>query len=254
MIYTLDVGNSFIKLAIFDNGKLLVFEVFKEVKELSKYVTNHNEEDTFYLCSVVPEKSIRLKQFIKAEYSADTLEIKRNSSYNVKILYETPNTLGLDRICAVEGALFLSKYPEKEEQFSEKSTILTIDFGTATTLNFLNYPNNFIGGIIAPGVNTMFNSLNKNTAQLPLVDAGEYKGLIGTSTNSSISSGIINSTVGLIEKTIRHLTDEKKVKNLIIYVTGGGAKLMIPYLKIDFVYEKALVNYGIKSVLGRNPI
>ncbi len=254
MIYTLDVGNSFIKLATFDNNKLLVFEAFHEVKELSKYIINHNEEDAFYLCSVVPEKSTLLKQFIKTEYGTDTLEIKRNSSYNIKILYETPNTLGLDRICAIEGALFLSKNPENEKRFSEKSTILAIDLGTATTLNLLNYPNNFIGGIISPGVDTMFNSLGKNTAQLPVANIGDYKGIIGTSTNSSISSGIVNSTVGLIEKTIRHLNEDKKAKNIIIYVTGGGAKLIIPYLKFDFIYEKALVNYGIKNVLGRNSI
>lgn len=250
MIYTLDVGNSFIKLASFDDNKLVDFETFKEARELPKFVSKVNK-NIFYLCSVAPEKSAYLKQLIKAEYNFETKEVKRNSFYNVKILYETPNTLGLDRICAVEGALLLSKNFEAEKQFSDKATILAIDFGTATTLNFLNYPNNFVGGIILPGIKTMFDSLNMNTAQLPIADIKDYKGIVGTSTSSSISSGVINSTIGLIEKTIRYFREEKKVTNLIIFVTGGNAKLMIPYLKFDFTYEKALVNYGIKSILNK---
>jgi type III pantothenate kinase len=251
MLYTFDIGNTNIKLASFDNDKLIDFIIAEDFKNLSKVITR--EKDTaIAFCSVVPEKSNYIKELAKRDFNIEPFEVKLGSFANIKVMYETPNTLGLDRICSLQGAISLSTNLPEEQKFKENSFILTIDFGTATTINFLSYPNNFIGGIICPGIHTMINSLNKGTAQLPAADINDYKGLIGTSTNSSISSGIINATVGLIDKTIAHLKNDKKVDNLLIYVTGGNAKLLIPFLKFNFIYEKALVNYGIKNILSRN--
>jgi type III pantothenate kinase len=250
MLYTLDIGNTNIKLASFVEDKLSDFVIVKDLQEISNFIIK-DKNVSIAFCSVVPEKSNQLKGLAKRDLAIEPFEVKLNSFTNIKISYETPNTLGLDRICSLEGALYLSSNLREEQKFNESSIILTVDFGTATTINFLSYPNNFIGGLISPGIHVMINSLNTGTAQLPVADVNDYKGLIGTSTNSSISSGIINATIGLIEKVISYLKNERKTENLIIYITGGNARLLMPFLKFNFIYEKALINYGIKNIFSR---
>lgn len=250
MLYTLDIGNTNIKLASFDQDELIDFLVLKDINELSKLIVK-NEETSIAYSSVVPERSNYLKEFAKRDFDIEPFEVKLNSFTDIKILYDTPKTLGIDRICSVEGAFYLSSNTSDEKKFAENSLIMTIDAGTATTLNFLSYPNNFIGGIIAPGIHTMINSLNKSTSQLPVIDLNDYKGLVGTSTKASIASGIINSTVGLLERVMNNVKSEKKIENIITYITGGNAKLLIPFLKFNFIFEKALVNYGIKNIFSR---
>ena len=93
----------------------------------------------------------------------------------------------MDRVCSVVGALELAT---NQKIISENQFLITIDFGTATTINIVSPNKEFIGGLIAPGVNTMLNSLNEKTAQLPLPNLESYQGLIGNSTNSSLISGV----------------------------------------------------------------
>ena len=94
----------------------------------------------------------------------------------------------------------------------------------------------------------MFRALKNETAQLPIVKPADYKEIIGDSTKTSIASGVINSTLGVISQTITYLIKKNKAYKIITYVTGGNAEYLLPYLKFKFIYEKGLVLYGIKSV------
>jgi type III pantothenate kinase len=126
--------------------------------------------------------------------------------------------------------------------------ILTIDFGTATTINIVKYPNIFAGGLIAPGINTMFKSLTTQTSQLPDLTIDNYKVLIGDDTHSSIASGVINSTVGVIEKVASYINNLDDCSNLIIYATGGMADKLQKFLSNKIIYDEFLVLRGIRSL------
>ncbi len=154
----------------------------------------------------------------------------------------------MDRVCSAVGALEIAT---KKNIISKDQFLITIDLGTATTINIVSPDKQFIGGLIAPGINTMLNSLNDETAQLPLTKAGSYKGLIGSSTNSSIMSGVITSTIGLINESVNYLYRESKHFPLV-FATGGNAKIIIPYLKHQLIYEESLVLRGLKVIYDLN--
>ncbi len=130
--------------------------------------------------------------------------------------------------------------------------LVTIDFGTATTINIVSPSREFIGGLIAPGISTMLKSLNEKTAQLPLPDLNSYKGVIGNSTDSSIISGVMTSTIGMITETINHLTEISNQNMPIIFATGGNAKHVLPYLKFKVLFDEALVLKGLKEIYDLN--
>jgi len=165
----------------------------------------------------------------------------------LKIDYKTPETLGIDRICSAEGAFNLCG-----NSLITGTYLLTIDFGTATTINIVKYPNIFVGGLIAPGIITMFKSLTTKTSQLPEITIENYNLIIGDDTNSAIASGVINSAVGLIEKVINYIKKLDDYSNLIIYVTGGMADKLKKFLSNKIIYDEFLVLRGIRSLYELN--
>ena len=253
MLFAIDIGNSRIKIAKFDQDKIISQSSFTKPSELKSFISNAESSD-YAICSVVPQKSKIVFEIIKDITGKHPLKISNRVKTNLEITYKTPETLGVDRLCSAEGAIFLYKKSELHNNFKDKTFILSIDFGTATTINVIEYPGKFVGGLIAPGLDMMFNSLNKDTAQLPDVDVSDFNSLIGKSTKSSIASGVVNSVTGMIEKTINFLKLEKSAEIILIYLTGGNAKKIIPFLNFDFVYEENLVLYGINSLVKRNKI
>ena len=189
MLLTFDIGNTNIKTALFDNEQLNSFKIHSDPGKIIDYI-NYTSFDSAAICSVNPLKYNSLKEKLESMnipiFSADI-----NQKLNLKINYHTPQTLGMDRVCSAVGALNLA---EEKSFKKENQYLITIDFGTATTINVVSPEKDFIGGMIAPGVSTMFRSLNDQTAQLPLLNKNFYRELIGKSTEASIVSGVINST------------------------------------------------------------
>jgi type III pantothenate kinase len=155
----------------------------------------------------------------------------------------------MDRVCSAAGALEIAT---GEKLLTENQYLITIDFGTATTVNIVSPEKEFLGGLIAPGITTMLKSLNEKTAQLPLPDLNTYKGLIGNSTNTSIISGVINSTIGMIGETIDQLSTTSDYNMPIIFTTGGNAKYILPHLNYKVLFDEALVLKGLKVIYDLN--
>ena len=246
MLLVCDIGNSRIKTGFFINNKIYGIKTFNNVESLIKFISKKNIGEAA-VSSVVPDK---LKHFIKLykfHFKYSPLIINKSSKFNLKIEYETPDTLGIDRICSMEGAFYLYQMKNDSIKYDKNTFIISIDFGTATTINITRYNRIFAGGLIAPGIEMMFNSLKKNTAQLPRVKLLDYKNMVGNSTKSSIASGVINSALGMIYQTINHLKKNKNSK-IIVYVTGGSAEYLFSYLNFDYIFEEGLVLYGIKAV------
>lgn len=249
MILALDIGNTFTKTGIFDNNKL----VFGNKTKTENFSPGNFKEYSLTGCaisSVVPAAADAIINLIKTKLGITPYLISHNSEFSLKIEYETPGTLGIDRICGAEGAFRL--FNTKGTSLGQNDIIISIDFGTATTINLIRHPNRFIGGIIAPGVRMMFETLNKNTSQLPEADFKEYGSLIGNSTNSAIASGVINTTTGLIEQTRKFLIEKFNAENIFIFITGGNAESIMPHLDFKYEYEPNLVLQGVYSVYTKN--
>ena len=251
MLLACDIGNTNIKICIFREDELTGFNIFSSTDDLLASLKSVNISKAA-ISSVVPGKTKIVSDFLKNEFNVPAYQITKESLFNLKINYDTPETLGIDRICSAEGAFSIFKSSNEFINYNSKTFLLSVDLGTATTINIVGYPGEFLGGIIAPGIKIMALSLNKNTAQLPEVDFGNYKGNIGRDTKSSIASGIINSTIGVIERTIDFLKRERNAEEIKIYVTGGNAEVMIRFFDFEFIYEKGLVLKGIKSIYNMN--
>jgi len=251
MFLACDIGNTRIKSAIFSNDKISDKKVAAIVSDIIDFYRREDVTAAAF-SSVVPEKSKEFSDLLRQRFSISPLMISDNLKFNLEIDYSTPENLGTDRVCSVEGAFYLFKRSKKYKTYDSNDVIVSVDLGTATTINFVLYPGIFKGGIIAPGVDMMSRSLHDQTALLPVIPSSEYKQLIGKNTKESVASGVINSTVGLIEKSYSELKAKRKPQNIHIYLTGGNAQKIIPHLKIKHKFVEELVLVGIKSIYEKN--
>lgn len=245
MVLALDIGNSFTKYAIYQKDKLVALSKFSsENPYFEKIIT----PDIKYcvISSVVPNFTIKTRNILINDYQIEPYVINRQSKFSIKIEYRTPDSLGIDRICGAEGA-FIQYKKENNYKLNDKP-IVVIDLGTATTINLIKPQGVFAGGIIAPGIVTMTKSLFSNTAQLPYVDLNEYHEFIGKDTNSCIASGIINSAIGLIERAVDRIKQDYKTSKVTIYITGGNAPLIKPYLSFECSIVSDLILKGANEI------
>jgi len=251
MFLACDIGNSNIKFAVYNNHIRSYFKVIRS-GEIRFNVLKDLNINTAGISSVVPQKTEELVKYLNNEFHIDPYIINIKSKFNLAINYNTPETLGIDRICSAEGAIALYKDGNPEVTDIKKIYLLVIDFGTATTINIIDTMAVYEGGIIFPGIKLMLNSLNSNTAQLPKVDLKDYTSFIGKDTRSSIASGVLNSTISLIEKAHNHLTNVLGIDTVKIYITGGNANIIQPFIKYENVFVEDLVLLGVKAVYERN--
>jgi type III pantothenate kinase len=244
MFLACDIGNSNIKAGLFTDDNIIETFLLNNIEELEALYSERDISRTG-ISSVVPLKSALLIKFLNSK-KFPFYEVTPKSNPGFNISYKTPETLGIDRICSAAGAWYLNGEMKKNE------AIISIDFGTATTVNVILYPGNFVGGIIAPGIPLMSRSLHANTAQLPEVNVDDYGNFIGQTTKESIASGLVNYTIGMIDRTINHLKKEYTIEVIKIFTTGGNAEKILQYFNHDFVYEKNLVLWGIFKIVSLN--
>lgn len=246
ILLSLDIGNTRIKYGLFQEHRLLNSYILSNTEELTS-ISNIKEISDIAISSVVPKSTKEVVLKLKELTSVQPIEISKDSRFNLKIEYKSKETLGIDRICSAEGA-----FAQCSKSLSKGTYLITIDFGTATTINIVRPPNIFIGGLIAPGINTMFKSLKLQTAQLPELTLENYFNFVGQNTNTSIASGVLNASVGLIERTLKYISESYDCKEVIIYTTGGLAKRILNHLPDNIIYDEFLVLRGIDSVYELN--
>jgi len=246
MFLALDVGNTFVKIGIYEEEKLIHFAKFKH-NEFSANLIKEFKITNAAISSVVPSINNFLISEIENNFKISPLVISHNLNLNLKINYNPVESLGIDRICASEGAFSFFKNQKNKNDF-----LLIIDSGTATTLNLISLKGEYLGGIIMPGIYTMINSLNKNTAQLPKVNLEKFVKLISNDTSSAIASGVINSTVGLIEKVFNEIKNEFTNSNIHLFLTGGSSLILKEHLKYNFNLVEDLVLRGVKRIFEIN--
>jgi type III pantothenate kinase len=156
-----------------------------------------------------------------------------------RIEYETPETLGADRIAAVAGAFRI--YPSEE--------VLIIDAGTAITFDFLS-ASQYKGGNISPGIAMRFRALNTFTDKLPLLSPTEEFHNPGRNTADAITAGVITGVIYEINEYIR--TFEKKHADVKIILTGGDSGFLKEKIAGNVTYSPDIVTDGLNYILEYN--
>jgi type III pantothenate kinase len=219
MILAIDVGNTRIKGAVFEGDTLLETVVFMKNElqiSLENILKKHKKVTNIIVASVTDlEKQI----FIAFEALVEIHFVSHIDLFPFVNRYETPHTLGVDRLVLAAGATL---------QFSDQNR-LVIDAGTCVTYDFIDENNNYLGGAISPGLRLRYEALHHYTAKLPLLTLDHPKHLIGNSTVESIHSGVVN---GLVFEIDGFITDYQVLyPNFIIILTGGDAEFLAKRLK-----------------------
>ncbi|MDZ4847552.1 MAG: type III pantothenate kinase [Chitinophagales bacterium] len=238
MNLAIDIGNTRVKVAVFNDEKLLhtqAYEKFeeKDVKFLFKRFSIQHS-----ILSAVSSYEDSVSAFLATNSKVVILDTK--TPLPIKIFYKTPLTLGKDRIAAVAGAVAL--FP--------KENVLVLDAGTAITHEFINAEGEYLGGGISPGIRLRFKALNAYTSHLPLIEPENIDYLTGRSTKESILSGVMNGIRFEIEGIIKEYSE--KYSELKVLMTGGDAPAFETTLKSKIFAVPNLVLTGLNKILQHN--
>jgi len=236
----IDVGNTLVKLAVFD-------------KDVLQFKKTFIKSDFLNTLSVVSKQFLKIENAIISSVSnitnAQLSALKKLYpllvlDYKMKLpfmnLYETPSTLGVDRIALVSAAAF--QYPTKN--------VLIIDSGSCITYDFLDDKNQYLGGAISPGLEMRYNALNHFTARLPFLEMKNPKSILGDSTKSSIHAGVVSGTLFEIEGFISSY--KLQYEDLTIILTGGNAHFLRDSLKSDIFANSNFLMEGLNYILENN--
>ena len=236
----LDVGNTFAKLAVFNNGRLIHDE--------STAVSNMNEKataifliypriDWAIIAAVVDLKEIDIDA-ITGLCKVHILD--HESKLPFKNSYLTPKTLGVDRIALVTAAYYQH----------QKRNSLIIDAGTCITYDLITDQGEYLGGAISPGIKMRYSALNNQTSKLPLLNVGQPEDLIGNTTESSIHSGVVHGVCAEIEGMIDQYAN--RFEDLTVILTGGDSQFLSKRLKNTIFAHSNFLLEGLNYLLDYN--
>ncbi len=235
----LDFGNTYQKCAVFNGQKLFALHKFENITiiDIQKLIDDNKNIDSCILSSVIDTPSDILK-LLKSKFSF----IELNSETLIPIInkYKTPNTLGKDRLAAAVAVSVLSN----------GSSALSIDMGTAIKFDIVNNKKEYLGGSISPGIFLRFKALNTFTAKLPLVGYNNNNKMIGSNTESSILSGVINGVNAEINTFVEYYKEQ--YPDVKIFITGGESIYFENNLKSDIFADSNLVLKGLNEILRYN--
>lgn len=243
MFLAIDVGNTHIHMGLF-KGKKLVDDwdlptkiqysdkqYLAKVKKLSAKI---KQADQCAIASVVPPLTRVFQKVAIALTGSMPMIVNARNSGGLKFKIDNPKEVGADRIVNCLAAYELYGGPA-----------IVIDFGTAITFDLVSKNKEYLGGVIAPGMELTSKSLHLHTALLPEVPLIKPKRVRGTNTRTCIQSGIYYSSIGLAETIITRLKKEMKWSKPNIIVTGGQTKLISKELHPAHITDEMLTLKGL---------
>ncbi len=195
--------------------------------------------DIFVACSVVPTKNGVVR---KAAKRSKILWLTPQLQLGVGIDYPNPKTIGADRLANAAAVADLYGSPA-----------IVVDFGTAVTFDIVSAQRNYIGGVIAPGLESMTTFLYQRTALLPKLSLKEPRSTVGRSTIDAMRSGAVIGYRGLVREIIARIKAERFPREKVhVIATGGYADLIAARLReIDAVHPNLTLE-GLRIVANLN--
>ena len=259
MILCLDIGNTHIFGGVFIEDELLLqFRYPSTMSSTSdqlgiffRQVLRENNIDILKLTkisisSVVPSLDYSLRSAIVKYFSIEPFFLKAGVKTGIKISYKNPLEVGSDRISTAIAAV---------QQFPSHH-IIVVDLGTATTFDIITKDQDYVGGIIMPGLNIAMKALHENTAKLPPVNILKPLNIVGKTTVTNIQSGLYYGHLGAMNEIIRSIKKEvfKKTidsENVVVLGTGGFSSLFETE-NIFTAIVPDLVLHGLKIAWEKN--
>ena len=230
----IDAGNTKVKIALFTDGSLDWHEERMETD------FDPNEFLSYSFDGVAISDVGEVFNYTKLSHAAKYfVHLDHSIPLPLTITYETPETLGRDRIAAVIGA-----------QKRYDSACVVIDIGTCITLDFADKEKRFLGGNISPGLKMRLDAMHHFTDRLPQLEIDSPTNYIGKTTNQAMLNGAVNGIAHEIEGFISRLTQH--YPELAVVFTGGGAEFFANRIKREIFVHPFLILEGLNEILYYN--
>ena len=249
MLLVVDVGNTNTVLGLFDGENLvhdwrirtvvdhtvdeygmLIYNLYKSSKIGSKRIS-----DIIISCVVPPMLNI-LEPLCEKYFHLKPLIVGPGVKTGMPIYYDNPKEVGADRI--VNAVAAYEKY---------RRDLIIVDFGTATTFDYVSAKGEYMGGCIAPGIMISSEALFERAAKLPRVELSKPRAIIAKDTVSSMQAGIMYGYAGLVDGIVGRMMGEVK-SNPMVIATGGLAKIVAPETKTIEVVDDMLTLEGLRLI------
>ncbi len=249
MLLTADIGNTNITLGLFEKGRYINEFRLASDKDLSgeeyeillKSLFKDYSIDGCVIASVVEELNIKFKRAVDNVFRIKSVFVASDINLGIKVKTDNPREVGADRLANAVAAANLYK-----------GAVIVIDFGTATSFDIINSNREFLGGVIAPGINTQMKCLKNATSKLPKIDVSISKNAIGHNTTDAILSGVIRGTACMVDGLVNQCEQELGEKATVV-ATGGYCGLIANYLNRPFDdVNPTLTLEGLKYIYKMN--
>ena len=238
----IDISNSFTKLALSTAdrvGRASRIPTRSLTKAALRDFVGARAVETFVVSSVVPAKN---RTVASAAHGAQLMFLTASTKLGVGVDYPNPHTIGADRLANAAAVAQLYGRPA-----------IVVDFGTAVTFDVVSAAGNYVGGVIAPGLESMTSFLYQRTALLPKLTLQEPSRAIGRTTRAAMMSGAIYGYRGLVREILGRIRDEAFPRREVrIVATGGYAELIARALPEIEAVHPGLTLEGLRIVANLN--
>jgi type III pantothenate kinase len=253
MLLAIDIGNTNVKLGIFDGDKLkdtwnLATGIHRTPDEYGGVLLNLMERKNFSpskvtgvtLCGVVPPLLHTFVELCQKYLNAKPLVVEAGVKTGMRLSVDNPREVGPDRVVNAVAAQNLYGKP-----------VIIIDLGTATTFDVVSREGDYLGGVIAPGIGISSEALFTRTAMLPRIELIRPKQVIGRNTISAMQSGIIFGYIDLIEGMLRRIEEQLGGKARVV-ATGGQAYPLAQEVATIDIINPDLTLIGLRLIYEMN--
>lgn len=254
MVLVVDVGNTNINFGVYEGEKLRVkFKIMSKMSRTSDefgvwiselLATNGIDLDDIDGCivaSVVPNVMHSLTAGIERYLKVKPIIVGPGVKTGIKIITEAPKEIGADRIVDAVAAYEVYKGP-----------VLVLDFGTATTYDYVTADGEFAAGITAPGIRISAKALWEDTAKLPEIEIKKPASILAQETISSMQAGLVYGQIGQTEYIIKKVKEETGIDNMKVIATGGLGSIVSDETDMIDVYDRNLTMTGLRLIYEKN--
>jgi len=254
MLLTMDVGNTNIKIGVFEDEELLgIFRLTTKRQRTSDEfgidlceILRHRgisktDIEAVIIASVVPDIMHSLGNAVFKYFEVRPIIVSAGIKTGISIVTENPKEVGPDRIIDAVAGYELYGGP-----------IIVIDFGTATTYDLVGPKGTFEAAVTAPGIATSLKSLWGEAAMLPSVEIKRPSSILAKETISSMQAGLIYGTIGQTEYIVKCLKEESGYKDAKVVATGGLGRIIAEATSSIDIYNPQLSLEGLRLVYNKN--